>query len=120
VGGRISYDGWACNGYNTNNSANHHITTHCISGLMCINFTYVNKKNVQVYSGTGLGMRYRITKENDTPVDGEETIDRIFHSTVSGFITPIGVHVGNDRVFGLAEVSLGTEAIISVGIGGHF
>ena len=36
---------------------------------------------------------------------------------VAGALIPIGIHVGAKNVYALAELGLGTEALLSIGIG---
>lgn len=117
VGGRLSYDGWLVNGQNPSDPADRKdIYGHRFSWLMGVNFTYVNREHVQVYSGVGLGMGLRIQKNIQAGV----APDLLRRSTLAYNVTPIGVHVGGPRVYALAEVSIGTESLICAGIGAHF
>lgn len=127
VGGRFSYDGWQKSGtsrdysYTYNESEDRYINSyeehevncsgHRGSVLMEILFTYINREHVQLYSGLALGMQYYVQNKHD----GQEKA-----SMIAGSVIPIGVHAGGEHVYALAEVSLGTESMMSFGIGFHF
>ena len=64
-----------------------------------------------------------IEKEEGIQYENEEG-ERFQHHLTSQFfpafdITPIGVNVGR-RIYGIAEVNFGTDALIKLGIGGRF
>lgn len=107
VGVRGSYEGWTFNG-KLNSDENIYQNCHRASVLMTIRFTYINRENVQLYSGVGIGPSYLFRKE-----DGENYNYLAF----AGYVTPIGIHVGAKNVYALAELGLGTEALMSVGVG---
>lgn len=111
VGGRFSYDGWKIANNDPENTNIKNESGHHSSVLMEILFTYINREHVQLYSGVALGMQYYVHSE-----------DALFEKGImaAGSVIPIGVHVGGKRVYGLAEVSLGTEAMMSFGVGVHF
>lgn len=110
VGARGSYEGWQFNGKlnSVDDVVNHFHNCHRASVLMNVRFTYINRENVQLYSGIGLGLSYLFRNE-----DGE----RYNYLGFAGSVTPIGIHVGAKNVYALAELGLGTEALMSIGIG---
>lgn len=101
VGVRGSYEGWQYKG-------NDYQNCHRASMLMTIRFTYINRENVQLYSGVGLGPSYMFRKENG---------EKYNYMSFAGYVTPIGIHVGAKNVYALAELGLGTEALMAVGVG---
>lgn len=118
VGGSLSYDGWERIDIETvRNEKAGTITTsqaryagHRASVLMGVRFTYINREHVQLYSGLALGMSMYWEYDNsywDHPMQ------------VAGSVVPVGVHVGSQKVYGMAEVSVGTESMMSIGIGFH-
>lgn len=115
VGARGSYEGWQFYGpYNgmigggSASGENVLMNCHRASVLMNVRFTYINRENVQLYSGIGLGLSYLFRNENG---------DQYNYLGFAGSLIPIGIHVGAKNVYGLAELSLGTEALMSIGLG---
>lgn len=111
VGGRISYEGVRDARYNYSSGETIPGYTHYFSPMMNLLFTYINREHVQLYSGVGMGLHYTLSKYG-TKSD--------FEMLPSWAVIPIGVRVGGEHVFGLAEVTLGTEAMMSLGIGVRF
>lgn len=72
-----------------------------------IDFTYLNRRYVKLYSGLGLGIGVLWGYEPPIKPMPQFTL------------TPIGVEAGGDRVYGLAEINIGTTAIFQAGIGVH-
>jgi len=125
VGAHASYDGWSCSGdrafydydNNVTSSQNVSYTGHRASLLMDITFTYINRPHVQLYSGLGMGMQYYWRARPDEDNLAKVNKQQMMH--VAASIVPIGLHVGNERVYGMAEVSIGTDALMAIGIGFH-
>jgi len=119
VGGRLSYDGWICSSNSTQTvaaDAVQRMDAHRLSVLMELIFTYINREHVTLYSGLALGMSQYW--ERQTLGDG--TLDPRHLSHLAGSLIPIGVRVGGRNVYGMAEVTIGSESIMSVGLGVKF
>lgn len=112
IGGRLSYEG---SNYSDGSSK---YVNHRAAVQMEVLFTYLNREHVQLYSGLCMGMSYFWETENKTLVNSGLGASNYFPLVFSAI--PIGVHVGSDRVYALAELSLGYEAMMSLGIGVHF
>ena len=111
VGARGSYEGWQFKGnlLSDEGSAVYSFQNcHRASVLLDVRFTYINREKVQLYSGVGLGISYLFKR-----VEGE----KFNYMMVAGALIPIGIHVGAKNVYALAELGLGTEALLSIGIG---
>lgn len=151
VGLKATYEKNSCNLYSTDTrpavvaavGGTHafvgHSDIHLATAMASVQFTYVNKPLVKVYSGIDLGVGLGIWKrsevwDKDVPqvaqdADPElkrvvEIRDKYNNGTDLYFlpafdITPIGVKVGT-RVYGLAEINIGLDALVKVGIGVRF
>lgn len=85
--------------------------TSTISLMPSIQFSYLNKKYVKLYSGIDIG----VTNFSDNDKNSS------FSETILGInVTLIGVRVGNDRIFGVVETNIGMDALIKAGIGVRF
>lgn len=99
-----------------------HSFGHTVSLMPSLQFTYLNKRHVQLYSGLDVGVNVML-RENHyvngyTDSDGNpDNVNYTFLPAIN--VTPIGVCFGNERVYGLAEVNLGADAIFKGGIGVH-
>lgn len=96
VGASVNYEGFASKIQ----------TYHRAVFLARVDFTYLNRQFVKLYSGVGMGIQY--ASVGDFPV-------RYAYN-----ITPIGIHAGSDRIFALAELNLGATDFMRVGFGVHF
>ena len=81
-----------------------------------VRFSYLNRRNVRLYSSVGIG--YGLCLERTKDSNGALT-----QSYKSAFVpvqfTPIGVSVGR-RLYGFAELTVGSMANLSAGIGFRF
>lgn len=87
-----------------------------------VQFTYLNRAHVQLYSGLdfGVGAYIRDERYDEGYSNSEGKTHPVTASWLPAFnITPIGVAAGGERVFALAEVNLGYESLVKVGIGFH-
>lgn len=101
-------------------------STNWASLMVSVQFTYIHKDMVRLYSGVDLGLGAVMLADNyrDGYYYENEEGERFQHHLTSQFfpafdITPIGVNVGR-RIYGIAEVNFGTDALIKLGIGGRF
>lgn len=103
VGGRLSYEYAYCRGYEP--------VYHVFRASGRLDFTYINKEHVRLYSGfeIGAGMSY-----NHYPTINEK--DFVKPLLVLG-MCPIGVEAGGKRVFFKAEFNLGSTEFFRTGIG---
>lgn len=111
VGAKLSYEGWQFKGQfeaDNNILQDAFRISHRTSALLNIRFTYINREHVQLYSAVGLGMSY-IFKTEDS--------EKYNYLGFAGSVTPIGVHLGAKNIYALAEIGLGTEALMSIGMG---
>ena len=85
--------------------------TSTVSLMPSVQVTYLNKKYVKLYSGFDIG----ITNLSDTNKANSTS------STILGLnLTPIGIRVGNEHIFGVIETNIGMDALIKGGIGVRF
>ena len=99
-----------------------HSFGHTVSLMPSLQFTYLNKRHVQLYSGLDVGVNVMLRENHyvNGYTDGNGNPDNVSYTFLPAFnITPIGVCFGNERVYGLAEINLGADAIFKGGIGVH-
>jgi hypothetical protein len=85
------------------------IKTHDAAVLAKVDFTYINKEHLRLYSGVGLGVGVHIEKYADGTVAGR------YIPAVIG--TPIGLQAGSPKVYALVETNVGSASFLRVGIG---
>lgn len=110
-----------------------------ITAMFSMQFTYLNKRLVKLYSGIDLGAGVAIWERKnvwngDIPETAQAVNDdlkkindiknELADAKKAYFIpafnlTPIGVKVGT-RVYGMAELNIGFESLIKLGIGARF
>jgi len=109
-GAKFVYEGLSTTVTDSTGIVNKYYTS-TISLMPSVQFTYLNKKYVKLYSGFDIG----ITNLSDTNKANSNS------STILGLnITPIGIRVGNEHVFGVIETNIGMDALIKGGIGVRF
>jgi hypothetical protein len=101
-------------------------------------FTYLNTRIVKLYSGLDIGLGIVLWNRSDM-FDKDLTAAALVNDDVkriqelqkrypngkevkwlpAGDITLLGLNVGT-RVYGLAEINLGLDALVKVGIGARF
>ena len=114
-----------------------HLNVHWASVMGSVQFTYYNKGLWKLYSGVDLGVLAYLTEEKyytgdkagttdiryptiDTNKEGESSEDnKIFTFLPALDITPFGFTVGK-QVYGMAELNVGLDSFIKVGIGARF
>ena len=99
-----------------------HSFGHTVTLMPSCQFTYLNRRYVQLYSGidVGVGVMMRENHYINGYTDGNGKTDNLSYSFLPAInITPIGVCFGNERVYGLAEINVGADAIFKGGIGVH-
>lgn len=107
VGGRATYEGA------TYKRSDVDRIYHKANVAMEVLFTYVNREHLQLYSGVSMGLIYRWDGAMDAKLDFKPMLP-------CASVIPIGLHVGGEHVYGLAEVSLGSEAVMNLGLGVRF
>ena len=100
-----------------------HSFGHTTALMPGVQFTYLNKRYVQLYSGVEVGLEVMLRQvhylDGYTASNGKQTsLSYTFLPAIN--ITPIGVCFGNERVYGLVEVNVGSDAIFKGGLGVHF
>lgn len=111
VGVKASYEGWQYKGQieNVDNiMQDAYRVSHRASALLNIRFTYINREHVQLYSGVGMGIAYYFKTEDS---------EKYNYLGFAGSVIPIGIHLGAKNAYALAELGLGTEALMSIGVG---
>ncbi len=113
----VGYTGWWQSQYLSTTQELHSTSyEHHIMFVPTVRFSYLNRRNVRLYSSLGLGYGLCL----DRAKDSNGAITRSYKSTfVPVQFTPIGVSVGR-RLFGFAELTVGSMANLSVGIGYKF
>ncbi len=107
VGGSLGYSGWK----KTQDGVKKE-TFNEFSLLTKVDFTYLNRQYVRLYSGLGVGAMLNITNNFGTTDPG-----RTYSPNVAWAITPIGLEAGGKHVYGLAEINIGTTDLLRAGIG---
>lgn len=122
VGGTLLYNGYKTTEYQSNG---HEHTTHFdeIIILGRVDFTYLNRPKVRLYSGLGAGIdlsmdRHFCNGEIQPNEDGETT--NLIQPFASWNVTVFGAEFGGERVFGLAELNWGFADVLRVGLGVRF
>ncbi|MBR5982385.1 MAG: hypothetical protein IK025_01515 [Bacteroidales bacterium] len=111
-GAKIVYEGLTTSVYDTTNALVNHYNTSTLSVMPSVQFSYLNRKYVKLYSGIDLGVAVIF----DDNKQGSSLSTTLFAFN----ITPIGIRVGNDRIFGLVETNIGMDALIKGGFGVRF
>ena len=99
VGLMASYEYWMGTSMNTHDAAL----------LAKVDFTYINREHLRLYSGVGLGVGTHIEKYSDGTIAGR------YLPAVIG--TPIGLNVGSPKVYALIETNVGSASFLRVGVG---
>ncbi len=116
VGGKAVYEGYNTTVNDTLGVVVDKYNISFVSVMPSVQFSYLNKKLVKLYSGVDLGASFILCpdkKEDGTPYTSCQAI-------FAFNIVPIGIRVGNDKVYGLVETNLGYDAFIKAGIGVRF
>lgn len=111
-GAKVVYEGLTTSVYDTTNVLVNHYNTSTLSIMPSVQFSYLNRKYVKLYSGLDLGVAFIFddNKQNSS-----------VSSTLFAFnLTVLGVRVGNDRIFGVVETNIGMDALIKGGFGVRF
>jgi len=99
-----------------------HAFCHTASLMGSIQFTYLNCKHIQLYSGLDLGVgMYLADRRYD---EGYANSNGETHPVTTRWlpafnITALGFAFGGQHLFGLIELNAGYEALIKAGIGLH-
>lgn len=96
---------------------------HIVSFVASAQFLYINREQVQLYSGLDCGPAVYITDtrydEGYSDTNGNKhPVDVTWLPAIN--ITPIGIAFGSWRVYGYIETNIGYEAIAKAGLGVHF
>lgn len=117
VGGSVMYSGWRTE--TEYSSGNIHTDRNDELQLMGqVDFTYLNRRKVKLYSGIGVGanMTFYNMYANGQPIE-EDDAHRMFTPIAAWNVTALGVEFGGERVFGLTEINFGFADVLRVGIG---
>ena len=98
LGASVNYECWVGN-----------YRTHDVSVVARVDFTYINREHVRLYSGLSVGVGMHISQYASGAVEG------IYLPAAN--MTPIGLNFGNERVFGLVETNIGSSSVLRIGIG---
>lgn len=89
--------------------------------LAKVDFTYLNRRYVRLYSGVGAGVDFTFMSKT---VDGkrlsEDEAGKSFIPLPAWTVTALGVEAGSKRVYGIAEVNIGFTDLLRVGVGVRF
>ena len=120
---------WEGDGYDFYDRADEAKTTiigqtsgHCASLMASCRFTYLNRRHVKLYSGLdfGLGMYFLDKTYREGYVDSDGNSHTLQAAFLPAFnLTVFGTSFGGERVYGLAELNLGYDALLTLGIGCH-
>lgn len=88
-----------------------HNRAHFVTVMPLLWFTWLNRKWVRMYTTIGLGATFG----TGTDFDGE----KFSEDTAAFQFTPIGISVGRS-LFGFAEVGLGAQGVLMMGVGYKF
>jgi hypothetical protein len=104
--------------YTRTDSTGQHTATfndNLLNGILRVNYNYVNKPSVRVYSGAGIGITVDLSNV-DAPENVKESERKILFAWQ---VTFMGIRFG--RAFGgFCEFGFGTNSIISAGVNYQF
>ena len=109
---KVVYEGLTTSIYDSTDVLINHYNTSTLSVMPSVQFSYLNKKYVKLYSGIDMGV--------GTIFDDNKKGSNSSSAFFAFNITPIGIRVGNDNIFGLVETNIGMDATIKVGFGARF
>jgi uncharacterized protein YceK len=91
-----------------------------VSLVASVQFTYLNRPHVQLYSGAdvGVGAHFANTRYEPDYTGDKQQPQGAWLPAVN--ITPIGVAFGIWQVYGYVETNVGYESFIKAGLGVHF
>lgn len=120
VGGSFVYSGW--NELATDAPANyyHKESYHEFSFIGKVDFTYLNREHVRLYSGVGIGGILNMTDTYGYVSNFAPDSERTYFPNLAWTVTPIGIEAGGKYVYGLAEINIGTADLLRAGIGVRF
>lgn len=111
------YVGWWQSQFSSTTNALHSTSfEHHIMIVPTVRFSYFNRRYVRLYSSLGIGYGACLGRTRDSNGALTKSYNEPF---VPVQFTPIGVSVGR-RLFGFAEVTVGSMANLSAGIGYRF
>ena len=115
----VGYVGWWQSQFSNTTNALHSTTfEHHIMFVPTVRFSYLNRRYVRLYSSLGIGYGACLVRTRDS--NGVPTKHNNYNeSFVPVQLTPIGVSVGR-KLFGFAELTVGSMANLSAGIGYRF
>lgn len=119
VGGSFVYSGWKKTETGEGNYY-HTEAFHEFSFLARVDFTYLNREHVRLYSGVGFGGILNMTDTYGYVSDFAPDTDRSYFPNMAWSITPLGIEAGGKYVYGLAEINIGTTDLLRAGIGVRF
>lgn len=113
VGGDLSYSGYR----EVENGSSYTKTTlgNELALAAKLDFTYLNREHVKLYSGLGIGPAMLINATQSSS-DNTRDVSPLF----TWCVTPIGVEAGGERVYALAEFNIGFCDFLRAGIGFRF
>ena len=111
-GAKIVYEGLTTSVYDTTNTLVNHYNTSTLSVMPSVQFSYLNRKYVKLYSGIDLGVG--VIFDDNKQGSSTSTTFFAFNATL------LGIRVGNDKIFGLVETNIGMDALIKGGFGVRF
>jgi hypothetical protein len=92
-----------------------------VSLVASVQFTYLNRPHVQLYSGADLGVAAHFANTKYEPgVTPKSNSGNQGTWLLAANITPLGVAFGSWPVYGYVETNVGFESFIKAGLGVHF
>lgn len=98
LGAGVTYECWAGKAQ-----------THDMSLTARVDFTYINREHVVLYSGLSAGIGMHLEHYTNGDIEG------MYLPAVN--VTPIGLNFGSRKVYGLVETNIGSASVLRVGIG---
>lgn len=92
----------------------HYPEEHFITTTARLDFTYMNKRKVRLYSGLEAGIAM-IYSHYDSSPDSDE-----MRPGIDLALVPFGLQAGGEHVFFLGELSVGTAEFCRIGLGYRF
>lgn len=117
VGGSFIYGGWSL----TDKSGGENLAVedfHEFNFLARVDFTYLNRKYVRLYSGLEVGgILHMIDNYTYTQQNTVTNTERTYVPNVAFSATAIGLEAGGKHVYGLAEINIGNADLLRAGLG---
>lgn len=119
VGGSFFYSGWKMDKSDEEKTKTDRYDEMAL--LAKVDFTYLNRKYVRLYSGAGVGANLTNIRHITDGIENKDNLNPSEFMPYCGWVvTPIGVEAGGKCVYGIAEINIGRCDFFRAGLGFRF